>query len=202
MYQSLKYLSLSDATTLSFLTPTCTALLGYLFLREPFTRKECAAGREYYPTSHPFDPTPALKKFLAWPFHFHHHTVISLLGVLLIARPASLFGSASQSPHQTPITADGISRTPYLSHLSPVEYVPTPGQRLGAVAFALMGVMGSSGACEWGVWGVREKGSDTGLLSNHQKKKKDTAIRAIGTRATPYHSIAYFSFYCVVVAIT
>ncbi len=46
MYQSLKYLSVSDATTLSFLTPTTTALLGYLFLREPFTRKECTAGRE------------------------------------------------------------------------------------------------------------------------------------------------------------
>jgi hypothetical protein len=71
MYQSLKYLSLSDATTLSFLTPTCTALLGYLFLREPFTRKECAAGREYYPTVIPSTTPPrvqpALKKVLDVP---------------------------------------------------------------------------------------------------------------------------------------
>jgi hypothetical protein len=50
------------------------------------------------------------------------------------------------------------------------------------------------------VWALvyrAKKGLTRGLLSN-----KDTAIRAIGTRATPYHSIAYFSFYCVVVAVT
>lgn len=50
MYQSLRYLTLNDATALGFLSPTTTALLGAMVLKEPFTRREMIAGS----TSHPF----------------------------------------------------------------------------------------------------------------------------------------------------
>ncbi|KAH7904078.1 hypothetical protein BJ138DRAFT_1167165 [Hygrophoropsis aurantiaca] len=62
MYYSLKYLSLADATVLTFLNPLTTALAGYLILKEAYSKREAAAA------------------------------VCSLLGVILIARPPFLFG--------------------------------------------------------------------------------------------------------------
>lgn len=47
MYYSLQYLSLSDATVLSFLSPLTTAIAGALVLKESFTRKEAFAGSEF-----------------------------------------------------------------------------------------------------------------------------------------------------------
>lgn len=47
MYYSLQYLSLSDATVLTFLSPFSTALAGYFFLGEAFSAKEAVAGGEY-----------------------------------------------------------------------------------------------------------------------------------------------------------
>lgn len=44
MYYSLQYLSLSDATVLSFLVPMCTAIMGALILKESFSGKEALAG--------------------------------------------------------------------------------------------------------------------------------------------------------------
>ncbi|KAF7328954.1 Aldo-keto reductase [Mycena venus] len=46
-YFSLQYLSLSDVTVLSFLVPMCTAILGSIFLKETFTKREALAGREF-----------------------------------------------------------------------------------------------------------------------------------------------------------
>jgi len=43
VYYSLEYLSLSDATVLTFLAPMCTALSGALFLKEKFAFKEAMA---------------------------------------------------------------------------------------------------------------------------------------------------------------
>ncbi|KAG8776282.1 hypothetical protein FRC12_001012 [Ceratobasidium sp. 428] len=62
LYYSLQYMSLSDATVLTFLAPSITALLGFTILHEPISRGQVVAG------------------------------LTSLLGVVLIARPASLFG--------------------------------------------------------------------------------------------------------------
>lgn len=62
IYYSLQYLSLSDATVLTFLAPLCTAVAGALLLGEQFTRRQALAG------------------------------VFSLAGVVLIARPAAIFG--------------------------------------------------------------------------------------------------------------
>lgn len=47
IYYSLNYLSLSDATVLTFLSPMTTALAGAIFLHEAFSKREALAGREY-----------------------------------------------------------------------------------------------------------------------------------------------------------
>ncbi|KAF8966159.1 EamA-like transporter family-domain-containing protein [Flammula alnicola] len=90
IYYSLQYLSLSDATVLTFLAPMCTAIAGSLLLGENFTRKEALAG------------------------------FISLVGVVLIARPTALFGNMH-------VPGDGIS--------TPMESAEkgTPRDRLIAV---------------------------------------------------------------------
>jgi drug/metabolite transporter (DMT)-like permease len=93
IYYSLQYLDLSDATILTFLAPILTGYFGRIFLKEPFLRTELYAG------------------------------ILSLLGVVLIARPQSLFGSESTTAGD----ATGL-------------------QRLAAVGVALLGVLGAAGA--------------------------------------------------------
>jgi hypothetical protein len=44
IYYSLRYLSLSDATVLTFLAPLCTAISGALFLKENFRLTQALAG--------------------------------------------------------------------------------------------------------------------------------------------------------------
>lgn len=61
-YQALRGLSVSDAVTIGFLTPSVTALVGWLILGESFSIRECVSG------------------------------VVSLCGVILISRPPFLFG--------------------------------------------------------------------------------------------------------------
>ncbi|TFK38437.1 hypothetical protein BDQ12DRAFT_683662 [Crucibulum laeve] len=68
LYYSLRYLSLSDATVLTFIAPMCTAVSGAVFLKERFVPKHALAG------------------------------LFSLCGVILIARPNFIFGEASQVP--------------------------------------------------------------------------------------------------------
>ena len=46
VYYSLQYLSLSDATVLTFLVPMCTAMAGAVFLGENFPRREAFSGRK------------------------------------------------------------------------------------------------------------------------------------------------------------
>ncbi|CAO1626704.1 unnamed protein product [Jaminaea pallidilutea] len=109
LYYSLQYLSLSDATTLTFLSPTLVGILCYLFLGEPFKSQELGAG------------------------------LVSLLGVLMIARPKSLFGSRRDglTPPEAPsLVAHGDNK---------LEQV-TEAQRMLAVGVALIGVLGASGA--------------------------------------------------------
>ncbi|CAO1636007.1 unnamed protein product [Sympodiomycopsis kandeliae] len=131
-YISLKYLSLSDATVITFLSPILTGFLCMIFLKEAFTQKELLAA------------------------------IASLVGVLLIARPKSLFGRGQQhdGPVGGPVGEEAI--TTLKNHA-------TEGQRLFAVAIALMGTLGSAGAY--------------------------TLIRSIGTRASALHSVSYFALY-------
>jgi len=95
IYYSLQYLTLSDATVLTFLSPTLTGVVSYFLLKEPFSRKQAMAG------------------------------LFSLFGVVLIARPDSLFGTDGEDD----ATEEADS-----------------AQRLTAVGVALLGVMGSTGA--------------------------------------------------------
>jgi drug/metabolite transporter (DMT)-like permease len=93
IYYSLQYLDLSDATVLTFLAPIITGYFGRIFLKEPFLRTELYAG------------------------------FLSLMGVVLIARPQSLFGTDSSTVGDA-----------------------TGSQRLAAVGVALLGVLGAAGA--------------------------------------------------------
>jgi len=137
VYYSLQYLSLSDATVLTFLAPSATAVAGYFLLGELFSRKEAAAG------------------------------LLSLLGVILIARPQALFGTSAPTEHAPSVGE--ISRR--LAEAVVDEDGVTPAQRLIAVGVAMVGVLGATGAY--------------------------TSMRAIGRRAHPLHSMTYFSMMCV-----
>ncbi|KAI0667473.1 hypothetical protein C8Q78DRAFT_1140466 [Trametes maxima] len=78
-YYTLQYLSLSDTTVLSFLTPMCTAITGALLLKEDLTVRQSMA------------------------------SAFSFVGVLLIARPDFLFGKSldDAQSHDTTIRAIG-----------------------------------------------------------------------------------------------
>ncbi|KAI2634511.1 DUF6-domain-containing protein [Xylaria nigripes] len=68
LYYSLSYLEISDSTAITFLIPSWTALICYIWLKEPYRIQEALCG------------------------------LISLGGVLLIARPSFIFGSVSSTP--------------------------------------------------------------------------------------------------------
>ncbi|EOQ99954.1 hypothetical protein E3P92_03097 [Wallemia ichthyophaga] len=94
LYYSLAFLDLSDVTSLGFLLPVVSGLLGWLFLNEPYLPIE------------------------------RYSSVVSLLGVVLIARPPFLFGG-------------GLADQEH--HLS-----SSLGQRSFAVAVVLLSVVGAS----------------------------------------------------------
>jgi drug/metabolite transporter (DMT)-like permease len=96
MYWSLQYLSVADATVLIYLTPLTTAVAGSVFLKEKSSVKQALAG------------------------------VFSLLGVVLIGRPAFLFGSPDTIP---PGFIDEV-----------------PAQRLAGVGACMVSVLGNTGA--------------------------------------------------------
>ncbi|KAI0728302.1 hypothetical protein C8Q72DRAFT_918240 [Fomitopsis betulina] len=97
-YLSLQYLSVSDATVLQFLTPMCVGVAGALLLKEHLTRGQIVA------------------------------SLISLFGVVLIARPSFLgMGGAAQD---SKLGNTGVKAA----------------QRLTAVGFAVVAVAGNTGA--------------------------------------------------------
>ncbi|UKZ80561.1 hypothetical protein TrVFT333_008323 [Trichoderma virens FT-333] len=111
MWYSMMYLPLADATVITFLAPGVAGLLCYFALHEPFTRPEQIA------------------------------TAVALLGVILIARPVSLFTALSPSDEQvvdSPEQVDGAFPS--------LEHEPTAEERLMAVGVALLGVLGAAGA--------------------------------------------------------
>ncbi|KAG1861846.1 drug/metabolite transporter superfamily [Suillus tomentosus] len=96
MYWSLQYLSVADATVLVFLTPLTAAVAGSIFLKESYSVKQAIAG------------------------------IFSLLGVVLIGRPAFLFGSLD-------VVTQGLSDV-------------APAQRLVGVVACMVSVLGNTGA--------------------------------------------------------
>jgi drug/metabolite transporter (DMT)-like permease len=149
MWFSIMYLPLAEATVISFLAPCLAGYLCHLILKTPFTRKEQIA------------------------------TFVAMFGVLLIARPVSLFHGwggdhgteqqgAEPSVSPTDMAANSTLTVPQMGE------EPTDAQRLGAIGFALIGVLGAAGAF--------------------------TTIRWIGKRAHALISVNYFSIWCTVVS--
>ncbi|KAK5625541.1 hypothetical protein RRF57_001258 [Xylaria bambusicola] len=116
LYYSLSYLEISDATAISFLVPTWTGFLCYVWLHEPYRIQEAVSG------------------------------LISLVGVLLIARPAFLFGNPTVSVPDldnstvTMFIVDGSLEKP------PVVGSPSSPQRTLAVICSILGTFAAATA--------------------------------------------------------
>ncbi|EEP80922.1 predicted protein [Uncinocarpus reesii 1704] len=144
LYYSLGYLPLSEATVLTFLAPILTCYVCSLIIpNETFSRKQQLAG------------------------------LASLFGVVLIARPGSLFSSVSGSSPEGSLSYGNTTFSP--SSLAARNTTNGPvsdpdsdsNQHLIAIGAALMGVLGATSAY--------------------------TSIRKIGQRAHPLVSVNYFS---------
>ncbi|KAI9762026.1 MAG: hypothetical protein M4579_000662 [Chaenotheca gracillima] len=139
LYYSLVYLPLAEATVITFMSPMLTCWACSLLLHEPFSRKEQLAA------------------------------LVSIFGVLLIAKPDSLFSGPGEPPSSSPDVGT-IRRQD-----SPAEAAPvSSAQRIGAVAVALLGVVGS--ACAY------------------------TSIRWIGNRAHPLISVNWYAAVCTIIS--
>jgi len=144
---SLLYLPMADAVVITFLAPGLSCWACSFLIKEPFTRMEKIG------------------------------TLVSLIGVVFIARPASLFGASGVGP-KTPAAGNTDSTPsgdkPGQSSASDYDSV-TPEQRLFAVGIALVGVLGAVSAF--------------------------TTIRWIGKRAHPLISVNYFATWCFIVSV-
>lgn len=143
---SLIYLPIAEATVLTFLAPIVACWACSLLIHETFTRMEQIAA------------------------------LVSLLGVILIARPSSLFSSSDPSPSSPSV---GTTHTPNVNSTAPPDgsYVVgdvSAAQRMTAVGVAMIGVLGA--ACAY------------------------TTIRWIGKRAHPLISVNYFACLCTIVS--
>jgi drug/metabolite transporter (DMT)-like permease len=149
MYYSLLYLPLADATVITFLAPSIACWACSFILKEPFTRMEQIAA------------------------------YVSLFGVVLIARPASLFTGHNASTPPASGDADVAPLTNGTSQAvhSAYDYSSvTPSQRAKGVAVAMLGVLGAASAY--------------------------TTLRWIGKRAHALISVNYFATWCTIVSIT
>ncbi|KAH8697025.1 hypothetical protein BGW36DRAFT_427001 [Talaromyces proteolyticus] len=145
MYFSLLYMPLAEATVLTFLAPIVACYVcSFLMPNEPFTRRQQLAG------------------------------IVSLLGVILIARPFS-GGKVEDVVDLTPPSNSTMIDSSGLLAESITEAAPSAYQHLLAIGFSLVGVLGA--ACAY------------------------TTIRLIGTRAHALVSVTYFSTYSTLISI-
>jgi drug/metabolite transporter (DMT)-like permease len=106
---------------------------------------------------------------------------VSLFGVVLIARPISLFSSPGREPvppasGDTDFIGSPSNATVNAPHRLASDYSDvTPTQRAMAVGIAMLGVLGAAGAY--------------------------TTLRWIGKRAHPLISVNYFATWCTLVSI-
>ncbi len=139
-YYALQYLSLSDATVLSFLTPMATAITGALLLKEDLTINQVLASGMCLQTGR-----PSSELLTAMPI------VFSFVGVVLIARPVFLFGSDT---HDVSTGDDSAARvvtaTQRLGAVGCVVHFVTPleANLCFACRVALLGVVGLTSACK------------------------------------------------------
>ncbi|KAK0706722.1 hypothetical protein B0T26DRAFT_743893 [Lasiosphaeria miniovina] len=145
MWYSMMYLPLAEATVITFLAPSLSGYICHLVLKDPFTRKEQLA------------------------------SFIALGGVILIARPTSLFSGSTPAGEIITGPIDVTVRSTNTTHTTPHQGdEPTPAERLFATGVALIGVLGAAGAF--------------------------TLIRWIGKRAHPLISVTYFSTWSTLVS--
>ncbi|KAF1946169.1 hypothetical protein EJ02DRAFT_500296 [Clathrospora elynae] len=151
MYYSLLYLPLADATVITFLAPSLACWACSFLINEPFTRTEQVAA------------------------------YVSLFGVVLIARPVSLFAALGHSDGSVPPASGDSNLVPSnITAPSPDRLAAdydsvTPTQRATAVGIAMLGVLGAAGAY--------------------------TTLRWIGKRAHPLVSVNYFATWCTIVSV-
>jgi drug/metabolite transporter (DMT)-like permease len=106
---------------------------------------------------------------------------VSLFGVVLIARPVSLFSALSHSNGSVPPATGDLDALPSNTTTTPSDRLAadydsvTPTQRATAVGIAMLGVIGAAGAY--------------------------TTIRWIGKRAHPLISVNYFATWCTIVSV-
>lgn len=143
----LKYLPTAEAVVINFLAPIGACLVCSMLLGQPFTRKERIAG------------------------------IVSLLGVVLIARPTSFFTSQT-FPSSVPtsvLEVDTTANTPAAIHDNPgIDGGVTTIQRVAAIGVGLIGVCGTVTAY--------------------------TTIRWIGNRAHPLISVNYYAVWCTIIS--
>ncbi|KAM5436515.1 hypothetical protein MferCBS31731_005793 [Microsporum ferrugineum] len=138
LYYSLIYLPLSEATVLTFLTPIASCYVAsFVMPNERFTKRQQLAG------------------------------VISILGVVLIARPVALFPKSPTEQESARMLPQSNSFLTRLFAASGSSQDPDIKQHLLAVAAALVGMVGATTAY--------------------------TMIRKIGRRAHPLVSVNYFA---------
>ncbi|KAH6613358.1 hypothetical protein F5144DRAFT_596712 [Chaetomium tenue] len=144
MWFSMMYLPLAEATVITFLAPMLAGYICHVLMKDPFTRKEQLA------------------------------SLIALAGVVLIARPTSLFNTAAgpTNPETHPATPTNTTTTTASPPAAGED--ATPAQRLVAILVALLGVLGAAGAY--------------------------TTIRYIGTRAHALITVTYFSVWSTLVS--
>jgi drug/metabolite transporter (DMT)-like permease len=109
VWYSMMYIPLADATVITFLAPGVAGFICWFALREPFTRIEQLA------------------------------TLVALLGVVLIARPTTLFSHSDSDDTST-------TEPPETGGIPGADHEATPEERLIAVGVALLGVLGAAGA--------------------------------------------------------
>ncbi|KZM24129.1 membrane protein [Ascochyta rabiei] len=116
---SLSWLNISDATVITFVIPTLTALVCFVWLREPFTIREALAA------------------------------LIAFSGVLLVARPTWLFPNPpvdpiTGDPEPSEVVANILAFVTSAPATSPTPI--SPAQRTLAVLAAILGAFGASTA--------------------------------------------------------
>lgn len=114
---SLSWLNFSDATVITFLIPTMTAFVCFVWLREPFTIHEASAG------------------------------LIAFAGVLFVARPPWLFSSPPRDPISGQPKAHRLAFLTSDAPSGKAPTLPTsPRQRTLAILLAILGTFGAATA--------------------------------------------------------
>lgn len=121
IWNAIKFLSLADASVVTFLTPSIVGFYSAIFLRQPYTRKEQLA------------------------------SMVALAGVVFIARPSFLFGNTSPSNPSSPAQdivspAPGVADGGHTTAQHPVEENENAAHRLTGTLFALLSAFGGAGA--------------------------------------------------------